>query len=103
MGLGEAVVGGRGELEPAAEGDAVEHGDHRLAQPRPAVEDAVPLADPATPELQRPELTPLGDVGTGAEGLGAVAGQDDHAAGVVALDLVGRCGEAVEHGTGRAR
>ena len=65
--LGDADVGGGGQFQAAAERMAVERGDHRHAQPRQPVEDAVAVAHPGVPEIERRQPRPGLDVAAGAE------------------------------------
>ena len=46
MPLGDAEIGGRRELQPAAKRMARKHRDGRLPQPRQAVEHAMSVAHP---------------------------------------------------------
>ena len=72
-----AQVAGHGQLQAAAEGEAVDHGDDRLAQLLDP--DHELLAVPGEiPGLDRAQVVHLGDVGAGDERLGAGAGQHDH-------------------------
>ena len=56
--LGDADVGGGGELQPAAERMAVEHGDQRLPQPRQRGRRRGGRSAPSAPELERRSAPP---------------------------------------------
>src|SRR5207249_6340112 len=82
----DAQIATQGQLEPSAQGIALDRGDRRHGQPREfaideLLEEQLALRDPAS------EAFELADVGTGAEGA-LPAPRHDHGADAV------RCGEA---------
>ena len=63
-------VGGGRQLQPAAEGMAVQRRDQSACRSRgQPVEDAVALAHPVPREVERRHRPPGVDIGAGAEGL----------------------------------
>ncbi len=79
MRLGDAQVGTGGKLQPPAQAMAVQHRNHRYRQAGERIKGEVTVAQPMTAEVVRRQAGPAGDVASGAEGLAALAGQDDRA------------------------
>lgn len=89
MRLGNANIGSRGKLQPAAQRMAVERGNQWHTQRRQTLEHAVPEADPGVAELVRRHRRPSLDVAACGKGL-AGAGQDGDANIGIGLQFVAR-------------
>jgi hypothetical protein len=83
---GDAQIAGEQKLGASAERDAVDGADRRLRKRREVVHRAPDVLDEDRHALERHRLALL-QVGAGAEGLVARAGDDDRAHGEVLREL----------------